>query len=168
MPNRLLVNRSGEHFTNRSYELGAGHLLKGHGAAFGDLDEDGHQEIYQVQGGDYPVDQGRNILLDGDTTGNNWITINLVGTRSPKSGRGSRIRLRGRTSDGDTRVIHHRVSTGFSFGASPLRAKIGLGVMTRADTLTIKWTSDPDNPPIIDAPPINETITVHEDRGLLR
>jgi hypothetical protein len=166
VPNRLLLNRRGRNFEDVTYQRGAGHLLKGHGVAFGDLDEDGRQEIYQVQGGGYPVDQGRNILLDGAGTDHNWIKINLVGVHSPRTGRGARIRITGKTPGGATRTIHHRVSTGFSFGSSPLRAEIGLGRIDHVDQLRVEWPSSPTEPQVLEDVPINRTVTINEKKGL--
>ena len=45
MPNVMLRNVEGRHFVDVTAATGAGHLQKGHGVAFGDLDNDGDEDI---------------------------------------------------------------------------------------------------------------------------
>ena len=60
MPNVMYRNRGGTGFTDVTMAGGFGHLQKGHGVAFADLDYDGDQDVYMQLGGG----------LSGDTYGN--------------------------------------------------------------------------------------------------
>ncbi|HMY71041.1 MAG TPA: VCBS repeat-containing protein, partial [Blastocatellia bacterium] len=46
MPNFMFRNQAGKSFADVTAATGTGHLQKGHGVAFGDLDNDGDQDIY--------------------------------------------------------------------------------------------------------------------------
>ncbi|MHC4711025.1 MAG: FG-GAP repeat domain-containing protein, partial [Planctomycetota bacterium] len=54
MPNIMLRNDAGRRFQDVTTSGGFGHLQKGHGVAFADLDRDGDQDIYHQLGGFYP------------------------------------------------------------------------------------------------------------------
>ena len=51
IPNQMFRNRQGKVFQNVTTSGGFGHLQKGHGVSFGDIDNDGDQDIYTVMGG---------------------------------------------------------------------------------------------------------------------
>src|SRR4029079_15619230 len=48
IPNRMFRNAEGKLFQDVTTSGGFGHLQKGHGVSFGDLDNDGDQDIYSV------------------------------------------------------------------------------------------------------------------------
>ena len=51
IPNRAFRNNNGTNFQEVTSSVGMGHLQKGHGVAFADLDNNGSQDIYEVIGG---------------------------------------------------------------------------------------------------------------------
>ena len=51
IPNRMFRNAEGKFFQDVTTAAGVGHLQKGHAVAFGDIDNDGDQDIYEVIGG---------------------------------------------------------------------------------------------------------------------
>ena len=70
-------------------------------------------------------------------TGNNWITLKLVGIKSNRDGIGAKVTLH----TGDD-VIYREVSGGCGFGSTnSLDLEIGLGTHTKVDTLEIVWPS---------------------------
>ncbi len=138
MPNVMLRNDSGVRFQNVTHATGLGHLQKGHGVAFVDLDNDGDQDIYHQLGGFYPGDRFHNALFLNPGHGRHFIKIELVGTRSNRMAFGARIKLVVRNADGD-REIHRAVGSVSSFGGSPRRQEIGLGDATRIRSLEIFW-----------------------------
>ena len=140
MPNRMFRNDGGHSFQEVTTSGGFGHLQKGHGVAFGDIDNDGDQDIYAVIGGAYSGDVFTNVLFENPGHGNHWLNLQLQGTKSNRAGIGARIEVVVQTKDG-TRSIHALVGTGASFGASTLQQEIGLGLATSIEKLVVRWPS---------------------------
>ncbi len=138
MPNRMFRNAGGEYFQEVTASGGFGHLQKGHGVAFGDLDNDGDQDIYMVLGGAYEGDVSHNALFANPGHGNRWITLRLEGVRSNRAAIGARIQVTVDTPRGG-RDIYSTVSTGSSFGASSLQQEIGLGDATAIRSISVTW-----------------------------
>ena len=138
VPNRMFRNAGGEFFQDVTASGGFGQIQKGHGVAFGDIDADGDQDIYQVLGGAYEGDTFQNALFLNPGHGNNWVTLRLQGVTSNRFAIGARIRMTVTTPTGD-RDIHATVSSGGSFGGSSLQQEIGLGQATVIRTLAITW-----------------------------
>jgi hypothetical protein len=138
VPNRMYRNAAGRAFEDVTTSGGFGHLQKGHGIGFGDLDNDGDLDIYAVMGGAYPGDVAYNALFLNPGHGNRWLTLDLVGTRSNRSAIGARIRVTVTTEDGE-REIHRTVGTGGSFGSSSLRQEIGLGRAVAIREIRVTW-----------------------------
>ena len=117
---------------------GFGQLQKGHGIAFGDINNDGTQDIYSVVGGAVEGDDYHHQLFANPGHGNNWIKLKLEGTRTNRAAMGARIRVFAGGPDGD-RTIHRTVCSGGSFGCSPIRQEIGLGKATAVRRVEIFW-----------------------------
>lgn len=140
MPSRMFRNAAGEGFQEVTEAGGFGHLQKGHGIAFGDLDHDGDQDIYAVMGGAYEGDIFHNVLFENPGFDHSWITLRLEGTTSNRSALGARIKVVVRQED-ERRAIHRVVSTGGSFGASSLQQEIGLGAADAIEAIDVTWPS---------------------------
>jgi hypothetical protein len=139
VPNKMFLNKQGEKFAEVTASARVGHLQKGHGVSFADLDNDGDQDIYIEMGGAYPGDAYQNALfMNPGQNQNNWITLDLVGTRANKCAIGSRVIVY-ITENGVKRQIVRDVNSGGSFGASPLRREIGLGAAKTVDKIEIQW-----------------------------
>ena len=139
VPNVLFRNREGRDFVDITTSSGMGHLQKGHGVAFGDFDNDGDQDVLQQMGGGVPGDRYGNALFRNPGQGNNWIRVQLVGVKTNRAALGARIKVGVENRDNTRRFIYRQVSSGGSFGASPLQQHIGLGKAERIDTLEIWW-----------------------------
>ena len=139
IPNRMFLNAGGLHFQDVTTSGGFGHLQKGHGISFGDIDNDGDQDIYAVMGGAYSGDVYQNVLFANPGNANRWISIELEGTRSNRAAIGARLKITVRESDGGKRDIYATVSSGGSFGSSPFRQHVGLGTASRIETLEVRW-----------------------------
>ncbi len=137
--NVALLNDGGERFKDVSFGAGLGHLQKGHGVAFGDLDRDGDQDVYVQTGGFYPGDAFSDSLYRNPGHGNRWLTVTLQGTRSARSAIGARIAVTVEMEDGGARVIHSLVGSGGSFGGSSLQQEIGLGGSIGIARLSVRW-----------------------------
>jgi hypothetical protein len=138
MPNRMFRNFNGESFQDVTTSGGFGHLQKGHGISFGDLDNDGDQDIHAVMGGWFTGDAYQNAVFENPGHGNHWIAITLEGTRSNRMAVGVRLKVRTVTARGP-RDVHETVSSGGSFGGSTLRQEIGLADATSIETIEVTW-----------------------------
>ena len=138
VPNRMFRNAGDGSFQDVTTSGGFGHLQKGHGVAFGDLDHDGDQDVFAVMGGAYSGDVYQNVLFRNPGHANHWLKVQLEGRRSNRSAIGARIRLVVTTPRGE-RQIHATVNNGGSFGSSSLRQEIGLGQATAIRVLEVLW-----------------------------
>lgn len=140
VPNKLFHNRQGEKFSDVTTAARVGHLQKGHAISFADLDNDGDQDIYIEMGGAYKGDAFHSAFYvnPGQDTRNNWISLELVGTKANRNGVGARIKITVREDD-EVRHIYRDVNSGGSFGASPLRKEIGIGKASLIDEIEVQW-----------------------------
>ena len=139
VPNRMFRNNGGRFFQDVTTSGGFGHLQKGHGISFGDIDNDGDQDIYAVMGGFFSGDVFQNVLFENPGNDNHWITIQLEGVASNRAALGARVKLTVGGPDGARRDIYSTVSTGGSFGASCHRLEIGLGNSVSIESLEVRW-----------------------------
>ncbi len=138
VPNRMFRNAEGRFFQEVTTATGTGHLQKGHGVSFADLDNDGDQDIYTVIGGAYTGDNYRNSLFLNPGNTNRWLKLKLEGVRSNRAAIGARIKVTVSTPSGP-RSIYKTVSGGSSFGANPLRQEFGLGNATAVTEVEVNW-----------------------------
>ncbi|MBI3415734.1 MAG: CRTAC1 family protein, partial [Verrucomicrobia bacterium] len=138
IPKRMLRNDAGKRFQDVTTSGGFGHLQKGHGIAFGDLDNDGDQDIYISLGGAYEGDNYYNALFENPGHGNAWLKLKLVGVKSNRAAIGARIKVNVQEA-GEKRAIYKTVNSGGSFGCSPLRQEFGLGQATAVNSVEIWW-----------------------------
>ena len=138
MPNRMFRNAGGKTFQDVTTSGGFGHLQKGHGIAFADIDGDGDQDVYAVMGGWYSGDVYRNVLFQNPGHGNHWLTLHLKGVQSNRTAIGARIRVTVNTPSGQL-SFYATVGTGGSFGSASLAQEIGLGAATSIESLEIYW-----------------------------
>ncbi len=160
IPNRMFRNVNGTRFEEVTFASGLGHIQKGHGVAFADLDKDGDLDLYAVMGGAVEGDQFTNVLFENPISNNNWIVIELEGDKTNKSGIGVNLEL---VLD-NGRKIYRTVSTGGSFGASSLQQEIGLGKSKKIERLTVYWTNS--KPTILTDIEVNQKFLIQEKSGV--
>jgi hypothetical protein len=137
-PNEMFRNDGGRRFQNVTTAGGFGHLQKGHAIAFGDLNNDGQQEVIANMGGAYPGDSYFNAVFANPGHSNRWVGLKLVGKSANRAAIGARIKVVVRAAKG-TREVHRVVGSGGSFGASPLRQEIGLGNAEAIEFVEVRW-----------------------------
>jgi hypothetical protein len=160
VPNLLFRNDEGRRFADVTTASGTGHLQKGHGVAFGDVDGDGDQDLYVNVGGFVPGDDYHRLLFRNPGTSAAWIRVRLKGVRTNRSGLGARVTSTVRTPSG-RRTIPRVVSTGGSFGANPLALHVGLGDALAIERLTVEWPASREVQ-VLTGVPLRETIVIEE------
>jgi len=162
MPNVMLRNDGRGRFQDVTTSGGFGHLQKGHGIAFADLDNDGDQDVFHQVGGFYAGDRFHNALFLNPGHGNHFVTIKLVGTRSNRDAVGARVTVVVPHGEAERR-IHRAVGSVSSFGGSPIRQEIGLGGATRILRIEIDWPASGTHTTLRDVP-VDGMIRVTEGR----
>jgi hypothetical protein len=137
VPNRMFKNVGGGRFSEITGSSGTGHLQKGHGVACGDWDRDGDIDLFVQTGGVVNGDQYHNILFQNPGQGHHWVSVKLVGQKTNRAAIGARIKVV--TAGTDPLTVFRHVSSGSSFGASPLEQTIGLATAQRVARLEIFW-----------------------------
>ena len=163
MPNRVFRCHEGESFHDVTTAAGLGHLQKGHGVSFADIDGDGDQDIYTVLGGAYEGDAFQNALFENPGTGSHWLTLRLEGVDANRAAVGARVEIRlpqGRAY----RRICRVVGTGGSFGSSSLQLEVGLGRATRISEVRIRWPGSGRQETLHDVP-VDRVVRVREGEG---
>jgi VCBS repeat protein/ASPIC/UnbV protein len=156
-PNFLFRNHDGKYFVDVTSATGTGHLQKGHGVAFADLDGDGQVDIFENMGGFVPGDAYYRALFKNPGHDANWIRVKLVGVKTNRAAIGAKIKAI--LDDGSIR--YREVSSGGSFGASPFAQHIGLGKGHRVKTLEIWWPTSNIHQTLHDLP-INQEVVIKE------
>jgi hypothetical protein len=161
LPHVLLKNQGGKAFVDVTQSSGTGEIHKGHGIAFADLDADGDEDILAEIGGATPGDSHAMRVFENPGHGNDWIAVKLTGEKSNRSAIGARITVTVENEGGVRRSIHRQVTSGGSFGASPLEQHIGLGRRARILSLDIWWPASNTRQRFTDAP-ANRVIAITE------
>jgi hypothetical protein len=139
MPNLLYRNHDGKYFVEISSSSGTGHLQKGHGVSFADLDNDGDEDLFENLGGAVPGDKYNSVLFANPGHTNNWISIKLIGVKSNRWAIGAKIKLTLKGTGPTSAIRYSEVSSGGSFGASPLMQHIGIGKATQIASIEVTW-----------------------------
>jgi hypothetical protein len=162
MPNILMRNDGGRRFDDVTEATGTGHLQKGHGIGFADLDGDGDQDIVLNAGGAVPGDRYDDAVFENPgTPGQHWVAVRLVGVKSNRAGIGAKIRAVLSSGGSGTRLRYREVSSGGSFGSNSYTQHIGLGRATAIERLEIAWPASKTRQVIL-KPPVDTVLEIHE------
>lgn len=167
IPNRMFRSVEGRRFEEITLEGGFGHLQKGHGTAFADLDRDGDQDIYMVMGGAFQGDQFSGVLFENPGwPDRRWIALELEGRSANRSAIGARVELVVTEANGATRSLWRTVRTGGSFGSGSLQLHVGLGPAVRVEQLRITWPDAARSKTLYDNVAVNQAYRVVQGQPL--
>jgi hypothetical protein len=138
-PNVALRNDRGLRFQDVTESGGFGQLQKGHGAAFGDLDGDGDQDLFVQMGGVYKDDPYWDLLLLNPGHGRSWLTVKLVGTKTNRCAIGASAAVDWQDAEGTKHTTYQWVNSGGSFGANSLQLEFGLAKAVKIVELRVTW-----------------------------
>jgi FG-GAP-like repeat len=124
-PNRMYRNAGGSKFQDVTTSGNFGHLQKGHGIAFADLDNDGDMDVYGQMGGAFYGDFFHDAIYLNPGHDNHFVKFELRGIETNYKAIGSRVYVHTFDAEGNPRVLHHFVSTGGSYGSNPLEGHVG-------------------------------------------
>ena len=130
-PSRLLRSE-GRTYTICPPALFPWDKLVGRGAACGDLDGDGDEDLVQLNNNDW-----LRIYRNSTTTANQSLTVDLIGSLSNRDGIGAYVMLR--TSEFTQAMDYTRGGSYCSQNASPII--FGIGEQDRAEELIVQWPS---------------------------
>ena len=165
MPNVLYWNQAGQRFVDVTFASGLGHLQKGHGVVFADLDHDGDVDLFEQMGGAYRGDGFADVLYENPGFGHGWLAIEVIGVESNRSGIGTKLRV-DVVEGGQRRSLYRWVGSGGSFGGNPLRQYVGLGSAERVAQLVVFWPKS-GREQVFAEVPANAIIRVTEGREQL-
>lgn len=151
-PNKMYRNSGdGKHWQDVTSSGNFGHLQKGHGIAFSDFDNDGDMDVYGQMGGAFYGDFFHDAIYLNPGHDNGFVKIHLRGVDTNRDGLGSRVYVHTSTdavidpetqqeiSPSSTRIHHHYMNTGGSYGSNSLEAHVGLGKATKIDKVVVWW-----------------------------
>jgi FG-GAP-like repeat/ASPIC and UnbV len=167
LPNVLFHNSGGSRFIDITASSGTGVLPKGHGIAFADLDNDGDEDMFVVMGGAVEGDRQAARLFENPGNDNDWLSLRLIGVKSNRAAIGAHIKVTVRNRGGEARLVQRTVSSGGSFGASPLEQHIGLGKSAQIDKVEIWWPAS-DTRQSFTGIPRNNAVEIQESSGSFR
>jgi hypothetical protein len=122
------------------------------GLAVADFDNDGTLEMAVSR-----LNGEAALFVKKGGASNNWILLNLVGTRSNRDGIGARVRLQLPSG----RSLHEHVTTAHGiYSASDKRVHFGLGQETAIAAIEITWPSGTVQR--VEKPAINQVLRIEE------
>jgi hypothetical protein len=133
-PNIAYLNQGGRAFTDVTSATELGHLQKGHGVTFGDIDGDGDEELFPSIGGAFRGDGFPDPVFLNPNDDAARVVIRLRGTTSNRDGIGARVAI-----ETDTRTFYQWVGATGSFGNNSLALEQGLGASTEIREVRVQW-----------------------------
>jgi enediyne biosynthesis protein E4 len=104
----------------------------GRALAVADYDNDGRSDLYLGDSG------GAAVLMHNESTDpNNWVRIELQGTKSNRDAVGAKLTFR----VGDRRLVRYKEGGGSYLAAHDPRVLVGLGSARKVDEVEIRWPS---------------------------
>jgi hypothetical protein len=132
------------------------------GSAFGDFDNDGDVDVLVMNMNEPPL-LLRNDYFNKSSRGpNNWLMLNLMGTKSNRSAIGARVTLK----TGAQLQFQEVTSQSSYYSHNDHRLHFGLGENKKADSIEILWPSGARE--VLNDVPANKIVTIKEGTGIVK
>jgi hypothetical protein len=132
------------------------------GCAFGDFDNDGDVDVLVMNMNEAPL-LLRNEYFSKSTRGsNNWLILNLIGSKSNRSAIGARVALKA----GAQLQFQEVTSQSSYYSHNDHRLHFGLGQTNKADSIEILWPSGSRE--VLNNIPANRIVNIKEGSGIVR
>lgn len=154
----LLFHNSGTELINVSQESGPIFAAKmaSRGLALGDFNNDGAVDVLISNNNEAPV-----LLRNQAGTQNNWLGVNLVGTKANIDAVGARITYQA----GDLKRSRMKVGGGSYLSSHDPRIVLGIGKRPKIDWMEVKWPGPSSATERFTDLPVNRYITIVEGKG---
>lgn len=164
-PNVVYHNVGGERFTDVTPAVGMGSIQKGHGVSFGDLDDDGDDDVLAELGGAFTGDIAPNQLFvnptnDPTTRARHTVTLKLEGVSASRSAMHARVRVVTPTLE-RWQVVGE---TG-SYGNSTLQLEFGLADADTIERVEIDWPGGALE--VVEEVPIDSFVRIRQGEGVV-
>jgi hypothetical protein len=126
----------------------------GRGTAFGDLDNNGTEDVVVANVHDRP-----DLFLTSAPRENHWVILRLVGTTSNRSAIGARVRV----AAGDAVLVREVRGGGSYISQNDLRVHVGIGKLDRITSVDVRWPNGNDER--FEKVPIDRVTTLTEGTG---
>lgn len=138
-PNHLYANTDGK-FYDVTFDSRTGSLQKGHGIVFADLNDDGHKDLVLEQGGSSHADRFfPAVFMNPQFKENSFIELKLQGVKSNRQGMHSRVTVKVLDEKKKPKTIFSWIGSTGSFGSNPPETIIGLGKISKLESVKIEW-----------------------------
>ncbi len=127
------------------------------GAAFGDFDNDGDVDALVMNMNEPPL-----LLRNDLKSANNWISLKLIGTKSNRSGIGSKVTIK----FGDKIQAQELTAQTSYYSHNDSRLHFGLGAAKQIDAIEIRWAGGAVE--TIKNVASNQFISIKEGVGILK
>jgi len=132
------------------------------GSAFGDFDNDGDVDVLVMNMNEAPL-LLRNEYFSKSTRGpNNWLMLNLIGTKSNRSAIGARVTVK----TGVQLQFQEVTSQSSYYSHNDHRLHFGLGQNEKADSIEILWPNS--NREVLENVPANKIVNIKEGSGIVK
>jgi len=132
------------------------------GSAFGDFDNDGDVDVLVMNMNEAPL-LLRNEYFSKTTRGpNNWLMLNLIGTKSNRSAIGARVTLK----TGAQLQFQEVTSQSSYYSHNDHRLHFGLGESKQADSIEILWPNGDRE--VLTNVSANKIVSIKEGSGIVK
>ncbi|MCF8257414.1 MAG: CRTAC1 family protein [Flavobacteriales bacterium] len=137
-PDKLFMNNGDGTFTDISDAVGIGSTQRSRGAAFGDFDNDGKQDlvVHSVKHNEAEPVNAR-LYMNTTDNGNHFLRVKVQGTTSNRDGFGSRVRI---VVNGQSQMAEVTGGSGHASHSSSI-VHFGLGASTLVDSVIVIFPS---------------------------